>query len=540
MGGIGSYFQNQNQAQQQALPQNLQAQEGQTGISAQEAAGGTLQAAPGKPANPYTTQGGTYNPYQQYGNRVMGAPGQAIPNQSHTPGGPGYRPPGGMMYAGGTPGFYGGGGYGRGGGYNAWPGAGYGGMPGGRFGGGGGYGSPYGGMYGGGGYGMGGFPMGNMYGPGSYGGYPGSMGYGGGSGMFGGPQMRGVNPMNAMLGRLGAPGPQTYNPYQPLARYTPPPRPEPRIRMPREDFGGGRSCFIAGTYVQLANGRTLPIEQVRIGDELRGDTRSNTVLEYDRPQLGDRILYSINGGKHFVTAEHPFYTPTGWKSFDPAATAEENPNLEVETLQVGDQIFLDNGAFMEIMRIGTTTAHPGTQLYNFKLDGDNTYYADGYLVHNKQGDGPGGGNNGGPSGGNGSGCFALGTLFEMADGSFKPVEDLELGDEMRGGIVTNKRSGPSTNRWYHYAGTDVTDEHFVFEDGVWKYVMDAGHAFEIPAHDMYYTVDTTGHRLYGVNDVEFTDDAVFDDDHPLHELPYEKSTWDLMLVELNEQRSKAA
>lgn len=151
-----------------------------------------------------------------------------------------------------------------------------------------------------------------------------------------------------------------------------------------------------------------------------------------------------------------------------------------------------------------------------------------------------GGVGGDSSGGDGSGCFAAGTLFEMADGSFKAVEQIEVGDKMRGGTVTRARNGPSTNEWYNYLGTDVTDEHFVFEDGAWKYVMDSLHAYRIPSQEYYYTLDNTEHRLYAPGDVMFTDDAVFDDNHPLHDLPYEKATWDLMLDELNDERSAAA
>jgi len=146
-----------------------------------------------------------------------------------------------------------------------------------------------------------------------------------------------------------------------------------------------RSCFVAGTLVQM-DGQDKRIEDVRIGDKLigRGGVE-NEVLAFDHPRLGDRLLYSINGGKFFVTAEHPFATSTGWKSFDPAMTREENPHLEVMKLEIGDELQTWEGT--EILKtISMTADHPKTPLYNFKLSGDNTYYADGYLVHNKAGD----------------------------------------------------------------------------------------------------------------------------------------------------------
>lgn len=39
--------------------------------------------------------------------------------------------------------------------------------------------------------------------------------------------------------------------------------------------------------------------------------------------------------------------------------------------------------------IAAVRADPETVVYNLLLDGDHTYFADGYLVHNKAGDNAG-------------------------------------------------------------------------------------------------------------------------------------------------------
>ena len=145
----------------------------------------------------------------------------------------------------------------------------------------------------------------------------------------------------------------------------------------------------------------------------------------------------------------------------------------------------------------------------------------------------GGGDGGGNGGGDGSGCFAKGTLFRMADDTYKVVEDIKTGDEVYGGTVLKTRTGASDRDFYNYNGTIMTDEHFVLEDGTWKYVFEADQAELVEPFDTYYTMDTTNHRLYGVNDEVFTDDAVFDSDHPIHTKPYVKETWDEMLEILN-------
>lgn len=143
------------------------------------------------------------------------------------------------------------------------------------------------------------------------------------------------------------------------------------------------SCFTAGTMVTLADGSAKDIAEILKGDKVRGIGGSvNTVVGVETPRLGERLLYAINGGKSFVTAEHPFMTTVGWKSVDPELTKKESAKLEVGTLSVGDTLVTSNGnVFIESLT--PTRGDPAQTLYNLLLDGDHTYYADGFLVHNK-------------------------------------------------------------------------------------------------------------------------------------------------------------
>lgn len=282
--------------------------------------------------------------------------------------------------------------------------------------------------------------------------------------------------------------------------------------------GGGGSqstCFTAGTEVIMESGSVKAIEDVMIGDILRGQNGSNTVVAFDHPLLGDRLLHSINDSQYFVTSEHPFFTGDGWKAIDPEATARENAELakEVSVLSVGDRIQTEGGDYVEVTRIDSNSFDPDTQLYNFKLDGDNTYYANDMLVHNKGGNGGGGGGGGGSSGG--GGCFAKGTLFEMANGSFKAIDKFQIGDAVKGGDVTDVIQGKNRNDWYDYNGTKVTDDHFVKEDGVWMYVKDSKEGvLSNIQHPIFYTCITTNHELVDKNGTVFSDHNVFDYSHP--------------------------
>ncbi|NVN97298.1 hypothetical protein HXX01_03665 [Candidatus Nomurabacteria bacterium] len=163
---------------------------------------------------------------------------------------------------------------------------------------------------------------------------------------------------------------------------------------------GADTCFVADTKVILADGSTKNIQDVKIGDVLKGESTNNTVLGFHQPKLNGK-LYSFNGGRYFVTEEHPFKTTNGWKSINPKKTANENIGIKVTELKVGDTLITDTGHVL-LKTVKSKVGKDDTQLYNFKLDGDHTYYADGYLVHNK-----GFCNDGNPSHvcGNGQVCY---------------------------------------------------------------------------------------------------------------------------------------
>jgi cysteine-rich repeat protein len=148
-------------------------------------------------------------------------------------------------------------------------------------------------------------------------------------------------------------------------------------------FGGSfATCFIKDTKVRMADNTEKNIQDVQIGDVLKGETSDNTVLAFHRPTLQGKV-YGFNGGRLFVTEEHPFKTTEGWKSINPEKTKEENIGITVTPLRVGDTLITEKG-FMQIHSIESGAMPKTTPLYNFILSGDRTYYADGYLVHNKQ------------------------------------------------------------------------------------------------------------------------------------------------------------
>ena len=160
---------------------------------------------------------------------------------------------------------------------------------------------------------------------------------------------------------------------------------------PSQPYGTSKvpapSCFIAGTMVKLADGADIKIEDVVPGDTVKGKDGNNKVTKLDHTVLGYRKLYAFNGNaSYFVTAEHPFWTTDGWKSIKPEATKEESVDLYNELtgpLEIGHEIQTLDG----IVRIKSIESKeinkPDLPLYNFNVDNDHSYFADGYCVHNK-------------------------------------------------------------------------------------------------------------------------------------------------------------
>jgi hypothetical protein len=126
------------------------------------------------------------------------------------------------------------------------------------------------------------------------------------------------------------------------------------------------------------------IEDVKVGDIVLGqDNSNNQVIDIEKVQLGSRLLYSFNGGAYFVTEEHPFMTKDGWKAINPKASYEETPhlNIDINQLKIGDILIL-NDKEVELKLIDWKSEEDQI-VYNLLLNGNNTYYADDYLVHNK-------------------------------------------------------------------------------------------------------------------------------------------------------------
>jgi len=143
--------------------------------------------------------------------------------------------------------------------------------------------------------------------------------------------------------------------------------------------GGEDACFVPDALVTMADGSTKRIQEVAVGDEVKGQNGTNTVLENNVNRVQAR-LYSINSYSHFVTDTHPFLTTEGWKSFNPGVTNDLHPDLNVTHLEIGDELVTESGT--EVLQ-RAAKIYKVTPIFNLNVDGDDTYIVNGFVVHNK-------------------------------------------------------------------------------------------------------------------------------------------------------------
>ncbi len=101
-------------------------------------------------------------------------------------------------------------------------------------------------------------------------------------------------------------------------------------------------------------------------------------------------------------------------------------------------------------------------------------------------------------------CLAAGTMIEMADGSSKAIQYVNVGDEtLFGGLVTMIESVLSDDVFIHN-GVFVASGHAVFDQGEWKRVGDGLAVIGVSANYVVYPMNTEKHVIVA-NDTIFAD-----------------------------------
>jgi hypothetical protein len=107
--------------------------------------------------------------------------------------------------------------------------------------------------------------------------------------------------------------------------------------------------------------------------------------------------------------------------------------------------------------------------------------------------------------GSGGGCFLAGTPITMTDGTTKPVEQVDLRDEVAVGGYVFATGKFIIDNLYEYKGIKVSGLHMVKEDGVWMRVMDSEHGVSLGDEEHVVYVFGSEYRRIVINGIEFTD-----------------------------------
>jgi len=119
------------------------------------------------------------------------------------------------------------------------------------------------------------------------------------------------------------------------------------------------------------------------------------------------------------------------------------------------------------------------------------------------GDAEGSSSSGG--GGGGGGCFIAGTMITMRDGTQKPVEQVDIRDEVAVGGFVFATGKFLIDNLYDYKGIKVSGTHMVKEDGKWTRVEDSEHGVALGDDEHIVYVFGSEHRRIIIDGTEFTD-----------------------------------
>jgi hypothetical protein len=116
------------------------------------------------------------------------------------------------------------------------------------------------------------------------------------------------------------------------------------------------------------------------------------------------------------------------------------------------------------------------------------------------------GNSSSGSGGTGGGgCFIAGTMISMADGTLKPVEQVDIGDTVSVGGKVFATGKFLIDNLYDYNGIKVSGTHMVKEDGKWTRVEDSRMGVSLGDDEVIVYVFGNENRRIIINGTEFTD-----------------------------------
>ena len=271
-------------------------------------------------------------------------------------------------------------------------------------------------------------------------------------------------------------------------------------------LGGGDGTFIGGGATLEDAGGTYPggYQSNEGGFEFTGDGRNlgGGEITADGPGYG-----TMGGGQDLgggeITADGPGFgtmgTGIGGMGLGGGEVTADGPGFGTMGTGIGGGQDLGADA-------NDGFANDGFDDYSDFDDGTMTGGADPSGTGNFSDAVTGNDTSPGATGGEGGpGCFIKGTLITMADGSTKPVEQVDLEDEVAVGGKVFAVGRFLNTELYDYKGIKVSGSHMVNEDGIWMRVRDTKHGKSLGDDKNTVYVFGSENRRILINKILFTD-----------------------------------
>lgn len=133
--------------------------------------------------------------------------------------------------------------------------------------------------------------------------------------------------------------------------------------------------------VLMADGTKKPIGDLMLGDVVRGYKQDNIVKGIYR-RVSKDTLYDYHPELQGLTAGQPVMTKDSWGCIDVSAGLEDNPQLSLMPLRNEDYMLEHIDGYVYPCLVPYDERDESEKIA-LELDGDNTFYVNGFLVHNK-------------------------------------------------------------------------------------------------------------------------------------------------------------
>lgn len=150
-------------------------------------------------------------------------------------------------------------------------------------------------------------------------------------------------------------------------------------------------CLAQGTDITMADGKKKNIEDIVAGDEVLSyntdakKTEVRQVKRLHRAQHKGTLMINLDSedDEQFIitTDDHPFFTPEGWKSYNPQKTMQYKRYPSVSKYKEGDSLLTyRDGRIVPVAIISIDNVVDTMQTYTLELEGEGAFIANGLLV----------------------------------------------------------------------------------------------------------------------------------------------------------------